>query len=52
SKSSEQVNFERIIAFVSLVLMMFDAERSDCVYRSLTKLKSLMGTVENTVHFQ
>nr|WIW79763.1 polyprotein [Potato virus A] len=52
AKASEQINFERIIAFISLVLMMFDRERSDCVYRSLTKLKSLMSTVENTVQFQ
>nr|UQS87546.1 polyprotein [Yam mosaic virus] len=46
SKRSEECKFEAIIAFIALVLMIFDAERSDCVYRSLTKLKSLVSTTE------
>ncbi|AAC55550.1 putative 6K1 protein, partial [Yam mosaic virus] len=46
SKRSEECKFEAIIAFIALVLMIFDAERSDCVYRSLTKLKSLVATTE------
>nr|WBW87812.1 MAG: polyprotein [Barleria repens mottle virus] len=48
SKRVEESKFEAIIAFIALVLMVFDAERSDCVYRSLTKLKSLVSTTEVT----
>uniref|UniRef100_A0AAU6NE54 Genome polyprotein n=1 Tax=Ethiopian yam virus TaxID=3123104 RepID=A0AAU6NE54_9POTV len=48
SKRADESKFEAIIAFIALVLMIFDAERSDCVYRSLTKLKSLVSTTEVT----
>ncbi|QER90702.1 polyprotein [Noni mosaic virus] len=41
--------YEQLIAFVALILMVFDADKSDCVYRILNKLKSLTGTLENSV---
>nr|YP_009221986.1 6K1 protein [Jasmine virus T] len=52
AKNAEQIKFERIVAFISLVLMAFDSERSDCVYKILMKLKNLIGTCEQDVHFQ
>nr|APZ75429.1 polyprotein [Jasmine virus T] len=52
AKNAEQVKLERIVAFISLVLMAFDSERSDCVYKILMKLKNLIGTCEQDVHFQ
>nr|AIB00274.1 polyprotein [Lettuce mosaic virus] len=52
AKREDQANLERIIAFTALVMMMFDCERSDCVYRSLSKLKSLVSTCEDSVRHQ
>nr|SCO64877.1 Polyprotein [Carrot thin leaf virus] len=52
-KRIEEIQMERIIAFVSLVMMMFDAERSDCVYKILNKLKGLTNTIAtDTVQHQ
>nr|BCD42131.1 polyprotein [Turnip mosaic virus] len=52
AKRQSEQELERIIAFVALVLMMFDAERSDCVTKILNKLKGLIATVEPTVYHQ
>nr|NP_734156.1 6K1 protein [Lettuce mosaic virus] len=52
AKREDQANLERIIAFTALVMMMFDSERSDCVYRSLSKLKSLVSTCDDDVRHQ
>nr|NP_734126.1 6K1 protein [Scallion mosaic virus] len=52
SKRHEQQELERIIAFVALVLMMFDAERSDCVTKILNKVRNLVTTTESTVYHQ
>nr|AYC81457.1 polyprotein [Binary vector pLX-TuMV] len=52
AKRQSEQELERIIAFVALVLMMFDAERSDCVTKILNKLKGLVATVEPTVYHQ
>nr|WIW79817.1 polyprotein [Tobacco vein mottling virus] len=52
AKNTGQASLERIIAFVSLTLMLFDNERSDCVYKILTKFKGILGSVENNVRFQ
>nr|BCS79971.1 polyprotein [Ranunculus mild mosaic virus] len=52
SKKAEQAKLEQIIAFVALVLMMFDSERSDCVYRALTKLKQLVSITNTPVYHQ
>nr|BBE01238.1 polyprotein [Narcissus yellow stripe virus] len=50
-RQSEQ-ELERVIAFVALVLMMFDCERSDCVTKILNKLKNLVSSVEPGVYHQ
>nr|BDB30826.1 polyprotein [Scallion mosaic virus] len=52
SKRHEQQELERIIAFVALVLMMFDAERSDCVTKILNKVRNLVTTTEPAVYHQ
>nr|NP_734312.1 6K1 protein [Sweet potato feathery mottle virus] len=51
-KSRKEMQYERIIAFVSLLLMIVDSEKSDCVYKILQKLKGLMGTINNDVYHQ
>nr|QFZ79336.1 polyprotein [Sweet potato virus G] len=45
AKGVKEANYERIIAFIALILMVVDAERSDCVYKALNKLKGLMSTI-------
>nr|BCY26863.1 polyprotein [Turnip mosaic virus] len=52
AKRQSEQELERVIAFIALVLMMFDAERSDCVTKILNKLKGLVSTVEPTVYHQ
>nr|AXQ71378.1 polyprotein [Plum pox virus] len=52
SKRESQANLERVVAFVALVKMLFDSERSDGVYKILTKLKGIMGSIDQTVHHQ
>nr|WPN04274.1 polyprotein [Sweet potato feathery mottle virus] len=51
-KSRKEMQYERIIAFVSLLLMIVDSEKSDCVYKILQKLKGLMGTINSDVYHQ
>nr|WKM80304.1 polyprotein [Bidens mottle virus] len=43
---------EQIIAFVTLVLMTFDAERSDCVFKTLNKFKGTVSSLNSTVRHQ
>ncbi|QED42822.1 ORF1 [Polianthes potyvirus A] len=52
AKPPTNAQFERIIAIVSLFLMVFDSARSDAVYRSLQKLKTLTGIANGPVHHQ
>nr|YP_010088112.1 6K1 [Platycodon mild mottle virus] len=53
AKSQEQAQLERIIAVIALILMVFDAERSDCVYKILNKLRTLVGiSSSDTMKFQ
>nr|YP_010809025.1 6k1 [Passionfruit Vietnam virus] len=52
SKSATQVNFEKIIAFMALLTMCVDAERSDALFRILHKLKTVFGTMGEDVRIQ
>nr|AFJ92907.2 polyprotein [Narcissus yellow stripe virus] len=52
TKRRSEQELERVIAFVALVLMMFDCERSDCVTKILNKLKNLVSTAEPDVYHQ
>ncbi|ARF07717.1 polyprotein [Endive necrotic mosaic virus] len=52
ARSQGQTELERVVAFVALVMMLFDCERSDCVYKVLNKLKGCIGTIEGGVKHQ
>nr|QFS20011.1 polyprotein [Pepper veinal mottle virus] len=47
SKRPAEAKLEQIVAFVALMMMVFDTDRSDCVYKVLNKLKNVMGVVDN-----
>nr|UOF93311.1 polyprotein [Endive necrotic mosaic virus] len=52
ARSQGQTELERIVAFAALVMMMFDSERSDCVYKVLNKLKGCISSIEGGVRHQ
>nr|URJ21482.1 polyprotein [Potato virus V] len=43
---------EHIVAFVTLAVMLFDVERSDCVFKSLNKFKGVIGSLNSEVRHQ
>nr|ADF31932.1 polyprotein [Sunflower chlorotic mottle virus] len=45
-------NLEQVIAFVTLITMLFDSERSDCVFKMLNKLKGIVSTLDCEVRHQ
>nr|QYA72446.1 polyprotein [Tamarillo fruit ring virus] len=47
SKRPSEAKLEQIVAFVALLMMVFDTDRSDCVYKVLNKLRNVMGVVDN-----
>nr|WEI47418.1 polyprotein [Telosma mosaic virus] len=51
-KTANQVQFEKIIAFMALLTMCVDAERSDALFRILNKLKTVFGTMGEDVRLQ
>nr|YP_008320585.1 first 6-kDa protein [Habenaria mosaic virus] len=52
NKRESETRLEQIVAFIALVLMVFDNERSDCVYRVMNKLKNVMSVAEQDVNHQ
>nr|QZM07358.1 polyprotein [Dasheen mosaic virus] len=52
AKTALQLQFEKIIAFLAIVTMCIDAERSDAVFRLLSKLKTVFATVGEDVRIQ
>uniref|UniRef100_A0A481ULY1 Genome polyprotein n=1 Tax=Dasheen mosaic virus TaxID=29271 RepID=A0A481ULY1_9POTV len=52
AKTALQLQFEKIIAFLAIVTMCIDAERSDAVFRLLSKLKAVFATVGEDVKIQ
>nr|QBI77037.2 polyprotein [Dasheen mosaic virus] len=52
AKTALQLQFEKIIAFLAIVTMCVDAERSDAVFRLLNKLKTVFATVGEDVRIQ
>nr|URG39486.1 polyprotein [Chilli veinal mottle virus] len=48
SKRPSEAKLEQIVAFVALVMMVFDTDRSDCVYKILNKLRNIMGVVDES----
>nr|NP_734210.1 6K1 protein [Tobacco etch virus] len=49
AKQPEIAYFEKIIAFITLVLMAFDAERSDGVFKILNKFKGILSSTEREI---
>nr|WIF19228.1 polyprotein [Peru tomato mosaic virus] len=49
---SDLKKIEHIIAFVSLAVMLFDVERSDCVFKSLNKFKGVISSLNSDVRHQ
>nr|AGE47830.1 polyprotein [Chilli veinal mottle virus] len=49
SKRPSEAKLEQIVAFIALMMMVFDTDRSDCVYKVLNKLRNVMGVVDNEV---
>nr|AWJ64346.1 MAG: polyprotein [Potyvirus sp.] len=52
AKRASEANYEKVIAFMALVMMVIDNERSDYMHKALMKVKSLMATAEQEVLHQ
>ncbi|APB88036.1 polyprotein [Vanilla mosaic virus] len=52
AKTALQLQFEKIIAFLAIVTMCIDSERSDAVFKLLSKLKTVFATVGENVRIQ
>nr|AHY61039.1 polyprotein [Hardenbergia mosaic virus] len=52
AKTAVQLQFEKIIAILALATMCIDAERSDAVFRILSKIKMAFSTVGEDVRLQ
>nr|AWJ64368.1 MAG: polyprotein [Ornithogalum mosaic virus] len=52
AKNSQEQNLEKIIAFVTLLSMMYSPERSDGLFKILNKVKGILGTIEGGVYHQ
>nr|NP_734176.1 6K1 protein [Bean yellow mosaic virus] len=53
AKPNDMIALEKIVAVTALILMIFDAERSDCVYKVLNKLKGILSTTtQDAYRFQ
>nr|YP_009667064.1 6K1 [Iris mild mosaic virus] len=52
TKRESEVRLEQIVAFTALVLMVFDNERSDCVYRVMNKFKNIVSVADQDVNHQ
>nr|QWT83729.1 polyprotein [Pepper yellow mosaic virus] len=50
--TSDIKSIEHIVAFISLVIMMFDTERSDCVFKTLNKFKGIILSLDSEVRHQ
>nr|AFO59882.1 polyprotein [Tobacco vein banding mosaic virus] len=51
-KRASEARLEQIVAFIALVMMIFDNDRSDCVYRVLNKFKNIVGIADQEVIHQ
>nr|BAA36278.1 polyprotein [Japanese yam mosaic virus] len=52
AKRRGELELERIVAFIALVMMVFDSERSDCVVKILNKLKNIISPTDADVYHQ
>nr|UJE38535.1 polyprotein [Paris mosaic necrosis virus] len=51
-KTAVQLQFEKIVAFMALLTMCIDAERSDAIFKILSKLKTVFNTMGEDVKMQ
>nr|QHB49773.1 polyprotein [Watermelon mosaic virus] len=52
AKTATQLQLEKIVAFMALLTMCIDNERSDAVFKILSKLKTFFGTMGEEVKVQ
>nr|YP_007001297.1 6K1 [Blue squill virus A] len=52
AKTAVQLQFEKIIAVLALLTMCIDAERSDAIFRILSKIKTVFTTMGEDVKLQ
>nr|QRV11540.1 polyprotein [Papaya ringspot virus] len=52
AKSDNEKKLEQVIAFITLILMMIDVDKSDCVYRVLNKFKGVIKSCDTSVYHQ
>nr|BDC33800.1 polyprotein [Vallota mosaic virus] len=52
AKNAKECQLEQIIAFMTLLSMLYSPERSDCLFKALNKVKGVLGTIENDVYHQ
>nr|AWT22215.1 polyprotein [Papaya ringspot virus] len=52
AKSDNEKKLEQVIAFITLILMMVDVDKSDCVYRILNKFKGVINSCNTNVYHQ
>nr|UZT04376.1 polyprotein [Bean common mosaic virus] len=52
AKNATQLQFEKIVAFMALLTMVIDTERSDAIFKILSKLKTVFQTMGENVQIQ
>nr|QBY26598.1 polyprotein [Papaya ringspot virus] len=52
AKSDNEKKLEQVIAFITLILMMVDVDKSDCVYKLLNKFKGVINSCNTNVYHQ
>ncbi len=52
AKTKTEHNLEKVMAFMALITMMYDTEKSDAVFRVLGKVKTIFGTLGEEVRYQ
>nr|NP_734392.1 6K1 protein [Cocksfoot streak virus] len=52
AKTHAEAKLEQIMARMALAAMMFDAQRSDAVFKVLSKIKTVLTSAGQSVHHQ
>nr|YP_008992248.1 6K1 segment [Zucchini tigre mosaic virus] len=52
AKTNNEKKLEQIIAFITLIMMMVDTDKSDCLYRILNKFKGIMASDATNAYHQ
>nr|YP_001019191.1 6K1 protein [Narcissus degeneration virus] len=51
-KKKNENDLEKIVATIALIMMIFDTDRSDAVFKILNKVKTVFSTFGERVQFQ